>query len=143
MGRTPTGTHAIKRAAGSVRRVRRMQRRWDSITVYGRRVISIGCTSGIFSSWRTICELRFRRAIMYIKLFLPTSERCEVFRLDQLFEATANTVSRDDIYAMIACGDIHVDLSSAPMSEPSRVRVFTNEQAARLLVPPAAIDNGC
>ena len=61
-------------------------------------------------------------------------------RLDQLFEATAGAISRDDIYAMIACGDIHVDLSSAPMSEPSRVRVFTNEQAARLPVPPAAVE---
>ena len=61
-------------------------------------------------------------------------------RLDQLFEVTAGAISRDDIYAMIACGDIYVDPSSAPVSEPSRVRVFTNEQAARLPVPPAAVE---
>jgi putative transposase len=57
--------------------------------------------------------------------------------LNQLFETTASAISRDAVYAMIACGDVHVDLSSAPISEPSRVRVFTNEQAARLSVPPA------
>jgi putative transposase len=59
--------------------------------------------------------------------------------LDQLFQATASAISRDHIYAMIASGDVHVDLSRASMSEPSRVRVFTNEQAARLPAPLAAI----
>jgi transposase InsO family protein len=58
--------------------------------------------------------------------------------LNQLFEAMEGAISRDDIYAMIALGEIHVDLSSAPMSDPSRVRVFTNEQAARFSVSPAA-----
>jgi putative transposase len=61
--------------------------------------------------------------------------------LEQLFEAAASSVSRDDIYAMIACGDVHVDLSSAPISEPSRVRVFTNERAARLSPPLVGIEN--
>ena len=56
-------------------------------------------------------------------------------------ETTASAISRDDVYAMIACGNVHVDLSSAPMSEPSRVRVFTNEQAARFSVPLAAVEN--
>ena len=61
--------------------------------------------------------------------------------LNQLFEATAGAISRDHIYAMITSGDVHVDLSSAPMSEPSRVHVFTNQQAARLPVPLVAIEN--
>jgi putative transposase len=61
-------------------------------------------------------------------------------RLDQLFEVTAGAISRDDIYAMIARGGVHVDLSSAPLSEPSRVRVFANQHAARLAVSPAAVE---
>jgi hypothetical protein len=60
--------------------VRRMRRHWDSITGYGRRGISIGCTSAMFSSWRTICGARFQQTGRHIKLFLPTSERCQAFR---------------------------------------------------------------
>ncbi|MGI8746612.1 MAG: Mu transposase C-terminal domain-containing protein [Bryobacteraceae bacterium] len=62
--------------------------------------------------------------------------------LHQLFEATSSAVSRDDIYAMVACGLIHVDLSAAPISEPSRVHVFTNAEAARLSVPLVAFGHG-
>lgn len=61
--------------------------------------------------------------------------------LHQLFEATATAVSRDDIYALIAHGVVHVDLSSVPISEPSRVCVFTNKEAARLSMSLVAFDN--
>ncbi len=62
--------------------------------------------------------------------------------LDQLFEATANPASRDDIYSMIACGAIHVDLCSAPITEPSRVHVFaTKEAAAKALQSTAFFEN--
>jgi len=57
--------------------------------------------------------------------------------LVELFDATATVASRDDIYAMIARGGVHVDLSGAPISEPSRVHVFTSADAAQL--PPGPI----
>jgi putative transposase len=47
--------------------------------------------------------------------------------LEQLFEATASSVSRDAIYFLIASGVIYVDLSSAPLMEPTRIRVFTSK----------------
>ena len=50
--------------------------------------------------------------------------------LDQLFELTASTVARDDIYSMIAHGAIYVNLRSEALTEPSRVRVFTSKEAA-------------
>jgi putative transposase len=61
--------------------------------------------------------------------------------LDALFDITATVASRDDIYAMIARGDIHVDFSKAPVSEPSRVHVFTSKAAARLLTVPVALES--
>ncbi len=57
--------------------------------------------------------------------------------LQELFDATATVASRDDIYAMIARGVVHVDLSRAPISEPSRVRVFTSADAVK--VPAGSI----
>ena len=51
--------------------------------------------------------------------------------LDQLFDATAELVSRDDIYSLIASGAIYVDLHHAPFSEPSKVSVFVNKDSAR------------
>jgi putative transposase len=50
--------------------------------------------------------------------------------LEQLFEATASSVSRDAIYSLIARGGIYVDLSSAPLMEPARIRVFMSKDTA-------------
>ena len=49
--------------------------------------------------------------------------------------------SRDDIYAMIARGDVYVDFSEAPISEPSRVHGFTSKAAARFSTVPAVLEN--
>lgn len=38
--------------------------------------------------------------------------------------------SRDDIFLLIATGEIYVDLRVAPIAEPQRVRVFANAEAA-------------
>ncbi len=43
--------------------------------------------------------------------------------LSDLFRATADQASRDDLYMLIACGIIQVDLSSAPLVDPQRVCV--------------------
>jgi putative transposase len=50
--------------------------------------------------------------------------------LAELFEATAGAVSRDDIYGMVACGGIYVDLCAAAIMEPLKVLVFTRKNAS-------------
>jgi len=98
----------------------------------------------------------YQRNIQFLEDYLRaeisiTQQRNELVRahvgavpgmsLEQLFDATATLVSRDDIYSMVACGTVYVDLSRAPMTEPSRVLVFMNEEAARLPVPLVAFEN--
>ncbi|MGH9436909.1 MAG: Mu transposase C-terminal domain-containing protein [Terriglobia bacterium] len=61
--------------------------------------------------------------------------------LDRLFEATASTASRDDIYSMIACGLIYADLRSAQITEPSRFHVFISKEAAKGLRSTADFEN--
>jgi transposase InsO family protein len=50
--------------------------------------------------------------------------------LEQLFLKTEGTSSRDDIYMLIAAGDLYVDLSAAPLVEPHQVHVFPNKERA-------------
>lgn len=47
--------------------------------------------------------------------------------LEDLFRATDGEVTRDDIYALIATGDIFVDLLSAILPEPERVQVWLEQ----------------
>ena len=42
----------------------------------------------------------------------------------------ARGVSRDDVFLLIAAGEVYVDLGAAPIAEPQRVRVFANAEAA-------------
>ncbi|MGO9274112.1 MAG: Mu transposase C-terminal domain-containing protein [Terriglobia bacterium] len=51
-------------------------------------------------------------------------------RLSELFRRAAEGVSRDDIYALIGIRELFVDLGAAPLTEPERVRVFANREAA-------------
>ncbi len=55
--------------------------------------------------------------------------------LSDLFRATESLCSRDDIYMLIACGVIQVDLSTAPLVDPQRVCVFAADN--RRIDPPA------
>ncbi len=50
--------------------------------------------------------------------------------LEELFSKTDGVASRDDIYMLIAAGDLYVDLSTAPLVEPQQVRVFPNRETA-------------
>ena len=50
--------------------------------------------------------------------------------LAELFEATTGMVSRDDIYGMLACGEVYVDLRAAAIMEPLKVLVFTSKNAS-------------
>lgn len=47
-------------------------------------------------------------------------------RLSDLFRETADTITRDDIFAMVAFGDLDVDLSAARLTEPDKVYVRLN-----------------
>ncbi|HEU0139739.1 MAG TPA: DDE-type integrase/transposase/recombinase [Bryobacteraceae bacterium] len=58
--------------------------------------------------------------------------------LSDLFRETEGIVTRDEIFAMIALGPLEVDLSAAPLTEPSNVRVLLNHPQA-VTCPPAAI----
>src|ERR1700690_95022 len=51
-------------------------------------------------------------------------------RLSDLFRETLGAASRDDIHRLIAAGDVYVDLRSAGVMEPEKVRVFPNRETA-------------
>ena len=51
-------------------------------------------------------------------------------RLEELFLKTDAVASRDDIYQLIATGELYVDLSAAPIVEPHQVRIFPNRETA-------------
>ncbi|MFS8084965.1 MAG: TnsA endonuclease N-terminal domain-containing protein, partial [Acidobacteriota bacterium] len=51
-------------------------------------------------------------------------------KLDDLFLKTEGVATRDDIYTLIAAGDLFVDLTAAPLVEPQQVRVFPNRETA-------------
>ena len=50
--------------------------------------------------------------------------------LERLLDLTRKTATPDDIFTLIAVGDLYVDLHGAPLAEPSRVRVFVTREAA-------------
>jgi putative transposase len=50
--------------------------------------------------------------------------------LSDLLERAKDVAKRDDIYLLIASGEIYVDLGAAAMVEPERVRVFANPDTA-------------
>jgi len=52
--------------------------------------------------------------------------------LSDLFRRTADRVTRDDIYTLIATGELYVDLGNAPLAESAIVRVFANREAAEV-----------
>lgn len=51
--------------------------------------------------------------------------------LSDLVKRTQATASRDDLYRMIAVGDLSVDLDAVALVEPDRVRVFPNPESTR------------
>jgi hypothetical protein len=62
---------------------------------------------------------------------------CPGLSLWELFEKTTGIATRDDIHALIAVGEIRVDLYSNSLTEPETVSVFRNEAEAR----PASISH--
>lgn len=50
--------------------------------------------------------------------------------LHELYLRTAHAATRDDILTLIAAEEIYVDMNAAPLPEPERVHVFSNETVA-------------
>lgn len=79
-----------------------------------------------------------REAVLAVVKAEPSIE------LQEVFVKTDAAASRDDIYQLIATGDVYVDLSAAPVVEPHQVRVFPNKETATAYahiveVPPNAM----
>ncbi len=51
-------------------------------------------------------------------------------KLEEVFLEAEGVASRDEIYQLIATGDVYVDLNAAPIVEPNQVRVFPNKETA-------------
>jgi len=51
-------------------------------------------------------------------------------KLEEVFLKTEGVASRDDIYQLIATGELYVNLGAAPIVEPDQVRVFPNRETA-------------
>ena len=49
--------------------------------------------------------------------------------LENLLSLTRTIVEPDDIFVLIAAGDLYVDLHAAPLAEPSRVQVLMNRES--------------
>jgi putative transposase len=56
-------------------------------------------------------------------------------RLDELLQATKETVSADDIFGMIAANILFVNLHAAALAEPSQVEVYPSPEAASACRP--------
>jgi putative transposase len=52
--------------------------------------------------------------------------------LEDLLQLTKDSVSPDDIFAMIAADALYVDWRAAPLAEPSRVKVFSTPESASI-----------
>ncbi len=73
-------------------------------------------------------------------------------RLDELLQATKETVSADEIFGMIAANILYVNLHAAALAEPSQVEVYSSPEAASTsrpctpgrpqLLSPAALQCG-
>jgi putative transposase len=96
---------------------------------------------GLYYQVRSSAEINwlFQRNIQFLEDYLrSTPEVGSVSRwrvlaqvaarpgcsLEDLFRATDGEVSRDEVYSLIAAGDIFVDLQSALLPEPEKVRVW-------------------
>jgi len=96
---------------------------------------------GLYYRVRSSAEINWlsQRNIQFLEDYLRTTlevsslSRCRVLALvaaqpgcslENLFRATDGEVSRDEVYALIAAGDIFVDLQSALLPEPENVSVW-------------------
>jgi transposase InsO family protein len=55
--------------------------------------------------------------------------------LEELFRATDSLVSRDEVYTLIAAGDVYVDLALSPLPEPAKVTLWLEKPPSSWQVP--------
>jgi len=96
---------------------------------------------GLYYRVRSSTEINwiFQRNIQFLEDYLRTTPEVDSFSrqrvmaqvaarpgclLEDLFRGTDGAVSRDEVYSLIATGDIFVDLQSALLPEPDNVRVW-------------------
>jgi putative transposase len=63
------------------------------------------------------------------KVLIHTNEEIGL-TLEELFRRTDGTVSRDVIYNLIASSELYVNLNNAPLTEPSKIRIFPDRETA-------------
>ena len=54
--------------------------------------------------------------------------------LESLFRATHDTVTRDEVYALVSEDKVYVDLHAAALAEPEKVRVFPSRDSQRMFI---------
>ena len=99
---------------------------------------------GLYYRIRSSAEINwlFQRNIQFLEDYLRTTPKVDSLSrqriiaqvaarpgcsLEDLFRATDGEVSHDEVYALIAAGDIFVDLQSALLPEPDKVRVWVEK----------------
>jgi putative transposase len=103
---------------------------------------------GLYYRVRSSAEINwlFQRNIQFLEDYLRTTSEVDSLSrqrvmahvaarpgcsLEDLFRATDGVVSRDEVYSLIAAGDIFVDLQLAPLPEPDKVRVWVEKSQSR------------
>ena len=117
---------------------------------------------GLYDQVRSSAQINwlFQRNIQFLEDYLRTTpEVCSLHRqwvlaqiaarpgcsLEDLFRATDDEASRDEVYSLMATGDIFVDLQSALLTEPAKVRVWLEKSLQPEGVqagPPACPSSG-
>jgi transposase InsO family protein len=103
---------------------------------------------GLYYRVRSSAEINrlFQRNIQFLEDYLRTTPEVDSFSrqrvmaqvaarpgcsLEDLFRATDGNVSRDEVYSLIAAGNIFVDLQSALLPEPDKVTVWVEKSQSR------------
>src|ERR1700730_8349932 len=105
--------------------------------------------SGLYYRVRSSTEIhwRFQRNIQFLQDYIrsdasamPAETRARIVAyaharpattLADLLQETAAFASADDVYLLIAAGELYVDLNAEPLTEPTVVQVFPDRTTAR------------
>ena len=107
---------------------------------------------GLYYRVRSSAEINwlFQRNVQFLEDYLrtpvtvPSLQRQRVLAhvaaqpgcsLEALFLTTEGQVTRDEIYALIATGNVYIDLSAASLPEPAKVAVWLEKPAKADVAP--------
>src|SRR5258708_666176 len=100
-----------------------------SRTKFGRD--QTGSSNETSSSWKITYDSTVRAlADLWTKPSRARYRRSQEPFLRDVLERVKDVAKHDDIYLLIASGEVYVDLGAAAIVEPERVRVFTNAKIA-------------